>query len=82
LGKQGDAKYIGVGKTSIMNRFVKNEWTQDYNATVGLEFGSKDIEMPEFRPSKYKLQIWDTVNEYFENNGMAAHRLEQSAIDQ
>ncbi|MFX1409560.1 MAG: Rab family GTPase [Promethearchaeota archaeon] len=46
-----------VGKTSIINRFVKNEFALKYKLTIGTDFLTKTIE---FKPSqKAKLQIWD-----------------------
>lgn len=46
-----------VGKTSIINRFVKDEFVLKYKLTIGTDFISKTIE---FKPNKKaKLQIWD-----------------------
>jgi GTPase SAR1 family protein len=50
---------IGVGKTSILMRYTKNKFTDDYKVTVGAEFGSRTISIDE--TTKIKLQIWDTV---------------------
>ena len=32
-----------VGKTCILNRYVNNEFTENYQATIGLDFQSKNI---------------------------------------
>ncbi len=46
-----------VGKTSIINRFVKDEFVLKYKLTIGTDFLSKTIE---FKPNKkVRLQIWD-----------------------
>ncbi len=46
-----------VGKTSLLNRFVHNEFDLSYKLTLGVDFLTKNIE---YEPSKIaKLQIWD-----------------------
>lgn len=46
-----------VGKTSIINRFVKDEFVLKYKLTIGTDFLTKTIE---YKPNKKaKLQIWD-----------------------
>jgi len=46
-----------VGKTSLLNRFVHNQFTLKYKFTIGVDFLSKELE---YMPSKSaKLQIWD-----------------------
>src|SRR4051812_42932829 len=54
---------IGVGKTSILQRYTANEFNEEYQVTVGAEFGSKLIELED--STKVKLQIWDAVSFYF-----------------
>ena len=49
----------GVGKTSLLNRYVENLFSDQYHSTVGVEFGSKMIEISD--TLRLKLQIWDTV---------------------
>ena len=34
---------LGVGKSCILNRYTKNQYTDNYNLTVGVEFSSKTI---------------------------------------
>lgn len=59
----GDASnkldYAGVGKSCILMQFLENKFKIDSETTVGVEFGSKIIEVGS---EKLKLQIWDTVN--------------------
>ncbi|MFW9818203.1 MAG: Rab family GTPase [Candidatus Thorarchaeota archaeon] len=46
-----------VGKTSLLNRFVHNEFDFGYKLTIGVDFLTKTLE---YEPSnKAKLQIWD-----------------------
>lgn len=46
-----------VGKTSLLNRFVHNEFDLKYKLTLGVDFLTKTLE---YEPSKVaKLQIWD-----------------------
>jgi len=34
-----------VGKSSLLLRFTTNDFKKEYNVTIGLEFGSKKIEL-------------------------------------
>ena len=46
-----------VGKTSLLNRFVHNEFDLKYKLTIGVDFLTKTLE---YEPSKFaKLHIWD-----------------------
>ncbi|MFX0043101.1 MAG: Rab family GTPase [Candidatus Hodarchaeota archaeon] len=46
-----------VGKTSLLHRFVKNEFQLEYKSTLGANFLSKTLEI---KPKKsVYLQIWD-----------------------
>lgn len=49
-----------VGKTNILSRYTKNQFSTDYKSTVGVEFGAKKIEM---HGIKVKNQIWDTAGQ-------------------
>lgn len=48
----------GVGKSCIMQRFLRNEFRDDHEVTLGVEFGSLYIKMEE---TLFKMQIWDTA---------------------
>ena len=50
----------GVGKSNILSRYLKNEFSYDTKTTVGVEFGAKSIEIEDF---KIKAQIWDTAGQ-------------------
>jgi len=50
----------GTGKSCILHQFIENKFKQDSNHTIGVEFGSKIINVG----GKFvKLQIWDTAGQ-------------------
>ena len=49
-----------VGKSSLMTRFLYDSMINDYESTVGVDFGSKIIDIND---KKIKLQIWDTAGQ-------------------
>ncbi|KAJ5077760.1 ras-related protein rab-11c [Anaeramoeba ignava] len=49
-----------VGKTNLLTRFCENEFTSDSMPTIGVEFGSKIVEINE---QIIKAQIWDTAGQ-------------------
>lgn len=50
----------GVGKSSLMNRFVSNKFEQESFHTIGVEFLNKDIVV---EGETYTVQIWDTAGQ-------------------
>lgn len=46
-----------VGKTSLVRRYVVNDFRPNEKSTIGGTFLSKNIEIEK---RKMKLQIWDT----------------------
>lgn len=50
----------GVGKTNILSRYVRDEFSIETKSTVGVEFGSKIIKS---NSSLIKVQIWDTAGQ-------------------
>ena len=50
----------GVGKTNLLLRYLKNKFDQNSKATVGVEFGSKNITIDN---SIVKAQVWDTAGQ-------------------
>lgn len=52
----GDAS---IGKSCLMNQFIKNKFTTFLDPTIGVEFGSKLIKSKS-NDKVLKLQIWDT----------------------
>ena len=51
----------GVGKTSILSRFVTNEFQSVYTSTIGVEFKTKDIYINNTTCASFK--IWDTCGQ-------------------
>jgi len=49
-----------VGKTSIFHRFVKNEYSDTYKATIGADFFSKQMNIEN---TEVIMQIWDTAGQ-------------------
>ena len=48
----------GVGKSSLLLRYTKNEFMTDMRSTIGVEFGLKYIKIENLQ---LKVQIWDTA---------------------
>ena len=46
-----------VGKTSLIHKYAKDEFEENYTATIGIELITKDIVIND---AKIKLKIWDT----------------------
>ena len=49
-----------VGKSNILLKYLKGEFDQNSRATVGVEFGTKNIKI---KNKKIKIQIWDTAGQ-------------------
>lgn len=49
----------GVGKSSILLKYIKNTFCYDYQVTTGAEFYSKIVKVNDKHSAH--LQIWDTV---------------------
>ncbi|MBN2156314.1 MAG: GTP-binding protein [Candidatus Lokiarchaeota archaeon] len=47
----------GVGKTSLIMRFIKSKFQTDYKLTVGVDILTKDVELP--NDQICTLSIWD-----------------------
>lgn len=62
----------GVGKTSLMNQYVNKKFTNQYKATIGADFLTKEVIIDE---KAVTLQIWDTAGqERFQSLGVAFYR--------
>ncbi len=49
---------FGVGKTSLIRRFVLNEFSEDYISTIGVRVSKKVVE---YNNDSIKLMIWDVA---------------------
>ncbi|RPA84702.1 ras-domain-containing protein [Ascobolus immersus RN42] len=52
-----------AGKTSLTIRLCEGRFQTDHNVTIGVEFGSRTIEVASNPPKRIKLQIWDTAGQ-------------------
>ena len=50
----------GVGKTSILRRFVENKFLKTHLATIGIDFKTKNLNI---NNQDIKLKIWDTAGQ-------------------
>ena len=53
----GDA---AVGKSNLLLRFSQDDFKSEYQLTIGVEFGAKNLDIDN---KKYRLQIWDTAGQ-------------------
>jgi Ras-related protein Rab-6A len=49
-----------VGKSSIITRFIKDQFDPTHNPTVGIDFVSKNINVS---GTIVRLQLWDTAGQ-------------------
>jgi len=62
----------GVGKTSLLNQYVNNQFTSSYKATIGADFLTKEIKIDD---KTVTMQLWDTAGqERFQSLGVAFYR--------
>lgn len=50
----------GVGKSCLLHQFIEQKFKQDSNHTIGVEFGSKVVNIS---GKSVKLQVWDTAGQ-------------------
>lgn len=51
---------VGTGKTSLVNRFVHQSFSNNYKATIGVDF---EVERFDVLDTPFNLQIWDTAGQ-------------------
>ncbi|CAD1475845.1 unnamed protein product, partial [Heterotrigona itama] len=62
----------GVGKTSLMNQYVSKKFSNQYKATIGADFLTKEVMVDD---RIVTMQIWDTAGqERFQSLGVAFYR--------
>jgi Ras-related protein Rab-7A len=68
----------GVGKTSLMNQYVHKRFSNQYKATIGADFLTKEVMIDD---KLVTLQIWDTAGqERFQSLGVAFYRGADSCV--
>uniref|UniRef100_A0A336K2D4 CSON014950 protein n=1 Tax=Culicoides sonorensis TaxID=179676 RepID=A0A336K2D4_CULSO len=61
-----------VGKTSLMNQYVNKRFSNQYKATIGADFLTKEVVIDD---RVVTMQIWDTAGqERFQSLGVAFYR--------
>ena len=50
------AGHFGVGKSSLVARFVTNTFSEDYKVTIGVQILKKEVEV---QNTKFNFLIWD-----------------------
>ncbi|KHN78062.1 Ras-related protein Rab-11A [Toxocara canis] len=50
----------GVGKSNLLSRFTRNEFSLESKSTIGVEFATRTIQVD---GKKVKAQIWDTAGQ-------------------
>ncbi|KAK8476415.1 hypothetical protein V6N11_068368 [Hibiscus sabdariffa] len=50
----------GVGKSNLLSRFTKNEFSLESKSTIGVEFATRSIRVDD---KVVKAQIWDTAGQ-------------------
>lgn len=68
----------GCGKTSLMNQYVNKKFSNQYKATIGADFLTKEIMVDD---RLVTMQIWDTAGqERFQSLGVAFYRGADSCV--
>eukprot|EP01119_Soliformovum_irregulare_P019917 TRINITY_DN6397_c0_g1_i2.p1 TRINITY_DN6397_c0_g1~~TRINITY_DN6397_c0_g1_i2.p1 ORF type:complete len:220 (+),score=42.84 TRINITY_DN6397_c0_g1_i2:837-1496(+) len=63
----------GVGKTSLLERYITNKFSLLYKATIGADFMTKEVELSQSKV--VTLQLWDTAGqERFQSLGTSFYR--------
>ena len=63
---------VRVGKSSLLQRYVKGKFDTAHKVTIGADFLSKEMEV---HRKEYKVQFWDTAGqERFQSIGSAFYR--------
>jgi small GTP-binding protein len=65
----------GVGKTSLVNKWTKNKFIEEYKATIASEFGFK---IYEYEGKYYRIQLWDIAGQ--DNNSMVLRTFAKNAL--
>lgn len=50
-----------LGKSNLLSRFTRDNFSQDEKSTIGVEFATRILTMPDGK--RVKAQIWDTAGQ-------------------
>ena len=60
----------GVGKTSLMNQYVNKKFSNQYKATIGADFLTKEVMVDD---RLVTMQIWDTAGQVIHYLVISSH---------
>ncbi|KAG2489599.1 hypothetical protein HYH03_011880 [Edaphochlamys debaryana] len=63
---------VGVGKSNLLSRFTRNEFSLETKPSVGVEFETRFIEL---EGKTIKVQVWDSAGSYRRTMQRRLHRL-------
>ena len=53
----------GVGKTSIISRYINNKFSETLETTTGASYVSKNMTFEEYKNKTIRFEIWDTAGQ-------------------
>ena len=53
----------GVGKTSIISRFINNKFEENLETTTGASYAGKNMIFKDYQNKVVKFEIWDTAGQ-------------------
>ena len=65
--------HFGVGKTSLMKRFIDDSFSEEYKVTLGVQIQKKEVELKSTR--KIALIIWDVEGNTSVKNARLSYML-------
>jgi len=71
--------HFGVGKSSLIRRFVENTFSEDYKVTIGVHIFKKNVAIPE-KNTDISLIIWDLEGNDDINNTRMSYLLGTNAF--
>ena len=63
----------GVGKTSLMNQYVNKKFSNQYKATIGADFLTKEVMVDD---RLVTMQIWDTAGQVILFLVISSHQID------
>lgn len=68
---------FGVGKTSLFNRFIHNEFSEQYLTTIGVKVDKKNLDI---EGQQISLVLWDVAGEVSQQKVPKSYFLGASAV--
>jgi Ras-related protein Rab-38 len=68
---------LGVGKTSLIKRFIEDNFTTQYIPTKGVEFYVKKVELEK---KKIVMKFWDISGDSLTNNMIETYLHHSKAV--